>query len=489
MRKGLYIIVFTLNLVCILPTLAQQSTGLLSSKERYSRVPQMEVTGEKFNNLPLKVSLKKYCPVVGDQRTIGACVGWSTGYGAMTILMAQKLGLSKKEDITERAFSAAFIYNQIKVKSDNCNEGAYLEDALDLLKTKGDCLEKNFNYEKNTCLAMPHPKLVNEAATFKIKDYAAVFQLDEAGKSKIAKACKILSKEMPIVVGMGITPSFWNIKSGATLWNPDNTEGVSGNHAMLLVGYDNVEKEFDLMNSFGPAWGKNGYIKIKFDDFERLCKYAYLLMPNDSKTPENDIVEGETKPKIASPPLSGAFVFRRPAGYLTTADGDEVPYFEEIITQFNSTTGIYEPVENAFEVGDAFQLVARKIPRGRYAYVFSQSPSGRVNLHYPKKKVANFVIDEDIEIVIPSEESILQIPESGDDYLCIVYTNAPIVDFEKRFIQMQTEGDFKQKIKAYFGDLLTPAHLVQFEENKMAFSATPSNEKMAVAMILKVSAK
>jgi Papain family cysteine protease len=473
-----------------------QQTGLRLSPERYKKVPLMEVTGAKFNDLPLRVSLKKYCPVVGDQKAIGACVGWTTGYGAMTMLLAQKMGLTNKADITERALSAAFIYNQVKTQSDDCTEGAYLEDALDLLKTKGDCLEKNFNYDKSDCTTQPRSFLVTEASSYRIKDYAAVFEMDEAGNSKISKVCKILSKEQPIVVGMSITPSFWQIKSGARVWNPDDTEGVSGNHAMLLVGYDNVEKEFELMNSFGPAWGHNGFIRVKFNDFERLCKYAFILIPNDGKPLPTFANIVETRPTSEFAALSGAFVFRKPAGYLTTTTGEEMPYFEEITTLFDPKQGIYKPTQETFNVGDAFQLVARQIPRGQYAYVFSRSPNGKINLHFPKKTasggtIANFVIDKDVEIVIPNEETILQMPDVGEDFLCVVYASEQIADFDSRFTRLQTNGsgDFVAKVKTIFGDILTPSDLVKFEPNRMAFSATPKSDKSAVALILKVTAK
>ncbi len=486
MRKTILTVV---GLCMVLQAFTQQPTGLLVSSERYKKVPLMEVTGEKFNSLPLKVSLKEYCPVVGDQRAIGACVGWATGYGAMTIMMAQKLGITDRAQITEKAFSAAFVYNQIKTKANDCSDGAYLEDALELLKTKGDCLEKTFNYEGNDCKTEPVGTHFQEAAAFKIKDYAAIFQDEEAGNSKIAKICKVLSKELPVVVGIGITPSFWDIKPGASLWNPDDTEGVTGNHAILVVGYNSVEKQFELMNSFGAGWGRSGYIKIKYDDFERLCKYAFVLVPDDNKIVKSATNNADLGVKQATKPLSGAFVFRRPAGYLTTAEGVEMPYFEEIAMQYNAATSMYQPVQNAFQVGDAFQLVARQIPRGQYAYVFSQSPSGRINLHFPKKSMANVIMDKDIEIVIPNEESILQIPEIGDDYLCVIYANNPILDFDTRLATLNATGDFSMNVKKAFGDLLMPANLVQFEDNKMAFSVALPSSKSAVVLMLKVTAK
>ncbi|MBK9488164.1 MAG: hypothetical protein IPO07_04710 [Haliscomenobacter sp.] len=165
------------------------------------------------------------------------------------------------------------------------------------------------------------------------------------------------------------------------------------------MGYDNVEKQFEFMNSFGASWGRNGFIRMKYDDFARLCKYAYVLLPEDRA---ESLVQVEPKvkdvPDASTASLSGAFAFRKPSVYLSTSYGQEITYYEEVATRWNNSLGVYETQQASFEVGDVFQLVAREIPRGRYAYVFSQSPGSKINFHFPKMDnnvpTAGFVLEK-----------------------------------------------------------------------------------------------
>ncbi|MFM9946568.1 MAG: C1 family peptidase [Saprospiraceae bacterium] len=470
-------------------------TGLLSSDERYQSVHQLPVySGKKYNEVPLRISLRKYCPLPGDQGKMGACVGWATGYGALTIMRARKAGETDPSVVTEMANSAAFIYNQVKLEGEDCTSGAYIEDALQLLRDRGDCLEQSFNYQQQDCSVAPSQLQLAEAKHYQIQDFAAVFALDEPPKSKVSKACKVLATETPVIIGIGITHSFRDLKPGSRLWDPEEQESVTGYHALIVVGYDNVEKQFELMNSFGPGWGLNGFVRIKYDDFERLCRYAYVLMPDQSAAVR--MAEVKTAEDKLPAALSGAFVFRKPAGYLTTTEGEELPYFEEVQTRLNATSGIYEPVEATYAVGEVFQLVAREIPAGRYAYVFSQNPDGKVNLHFPKMavasgKTAGFVLSNQAEIVIPSETSVLQLAAPGEDYLCILYSEKQIRDFDARFAQLQQDtGTLPERVDRAFEPLLIPRNRIQFSNAAMAFQALPeTGGRMAVPLILKVKAE
>ncbi len=485
----------TLFIASIILQLAAQTTGLRCSDERYQAIATLPTySGAKYNEVPLRTSLRKHCPVPGDQKQTGSCVGWAVGYGALTIMRAQQAGITDASQITEMAHSAAFIYNQIRLNAEDCTAGAYIEDALALLKSSGDCLEKSFNYNQQDCRTLPEKLHVQEAFRYRIQDYATVFDLNEPPKNKVSKACKVLATKTPIIVGMSITSGFWEIKPGARKWYPREEEQPNGYHAMVLVGYDNVEKEFELLNSFGASWGNNGFIRIRYDDFERLCRYAYVLAPMDAGVMSpTDLVTDFTNTATA---LSGEFVFRKPAGYLTTGDGDEVPFFEEVATQRKPSEGIYTTQQPWFEVGDVFQLVAREIPRGRYAYVFSQSPDRSVNLHFPRLaaagKTAGFVLENTAEIVIPNEETVLQLPVPGSDYLCILYSYAPISDVERRLQDLQESAlDFPARVAEAFADVLISAQQVRFSEHKMAFTALAKPELMqiAVPLILKVEAR
>ena len=52
---------------------------------------------------------------------------------------------------------------------------------------------------------------------------------------------------------------------------PAPTEQVLGGHAVLAVGYNDVQQRFMVRNSWGPDWGMAGYFTIP---------YAYLANAN-----------------------------------------------------------------------------------------------------------------------------------------------------------------------------------------------------------------
>lgn len=481
---------------------AQTSTGgLLTSDERYERIPLLPTySGAKYTEIPVRVSLKKYCPVPGDQGKNSACVGWAVGYGALTIQRAIQRQETDQALITQQANSAAFLYNQVRKNQQDCAEGAYLEDGLVLVKERGDCLEQSFNYERYDCTVQPEAKHRAEATRYRIQDFAAVFELNEDPKSKIGKTCKILATQTPLIVGIGVTKTFFEVLPGADTWNPESSEPISGYHAMVVVGYNSVDKYVELLNSFGTSWGKNGFIRLSFEDYERLCRYAYVMIPGIG-IPEDEKKGAEHPPQnVQNLPttvvLSGAFVFRQPAGFVSNNEGEELMYFEEISTRRDTAyLGLYHTVQRGFKAGDVFQLVARDIPRGRYVYVFSQGPDGHLKLHFPRKKEAvtsaGFVLEKTVELVIPSEESLLQLPAAGEDHLCILYSQASINALEQRLAQIESmSAPFAEKVQTAFADVLIQAPDVQFSHEKMSFSALakPETGKIAAAIILSVLA-
>lgn len=487
-----------LGLLALMPAV-QAQTGLLHADERYQKLPVLPAyTGVKFNDIPIRVNLRKYCPVPGDQRSIGACVGWAVGYNALTLLRAVRNNITDKALITQKANSAAFIYNQVKLGVADCNKGAFIEDALILLKEKGDCLEERFNYQKNSCDRLPDGQALAEASLYKILDYAAVFAVQAEGKQKISGICKVLATQTPVIVGIGVTKTFSEILPGQRLWDPAPDEAIEQYHAMVVVGYDNVDKRFLLMNSFGTTWGNEGFISVPFDDFERLCRYAYMMLlePAQSASFIPPSVPSSYSVAGGSDPFNGAFVFRRPGGYAENANGDEIMLFEEADAVLQNQSGFYVTKQTTFSVGDVFQLLAREIPRGRYAYIFSQNPNGEVKLHFPQYaetgETAGFFIEEHAEIILPSEETALQLSEPGYDYLCIVYSYSELPDIHTRIAKFGREqGEIMDKMQAVFGDCLIPSSQIRYESTRMAFQAmaAPGKGKIAVPIVLRVKAE
>ena len=105
---------------------------------------------------------------------------------------------------------------------------------------------------------------------------------------------------------------------------------------------------------------------------------------------------------------------------------------------------------------------------------------------------AGFMLEKTVEVVIPSEDVLLQIPMPGYEHLCILYSHAAIPDFDQRLLQInQHNGTFAEQIEAAFGDVLIRAPNAQFSLQKMSFKALadPVQHQLAVAIMLKVYAE
>jgi hypothetical protein len=236
---------------------------------------------------------------------------------------------------------------------------------------------------------------------------------------------------------------------------------------------------------------------LAYDDFERLCRYAFIIVPDATARPNPAPANASAdQPISVRHSLSGEFVFRRPAGFVTTEEGDELMYYEEVETRLeNVKEGLYTTEQPSFRVGEVFQLVAREVPRGRYIYVFSYGPTGTLNQHFPRKKhavaSAGFVLDQAAEIVVPNEDHLLQLPLPGDDYLCILYSHTKLPDFEQRLGQIsQADGDLPKRVHTVFSDVLIDGSNIQFASDRMTFAAqsTPAEGRVAAVTILRVKA-
>ena len=122
------ITIIIISLIALLPAIGDAQNnfarGLIFDDEAYERLPHSSEnirfkTGQKA--LVSKVDLSPYCPQVQHQGDISSCVGWSVGYGAMTIERAIQNGWTDRREVTNNANSALYIFNQ--VSNGNCNLG------------------------------------------------------------------------------------------------------------------------------------------------------------------------------------------------------------------------------------------------------------------------------------------------------------------------------------------------------------------------------
>ena len=91
---------------------AQFTGGLVIDSSDYKLIQGLNLhsSGVKESGieLPPVVSLKEFCPKPGFQGEITSCVGWATGYAAMSIQYALHRERDMEEGLSEDIFT--FVY-------------------------------------------------------------------------------------------------------------------------------------------------------------------------------------------------------------------------------------------------------------------------------------------------------------------------------------------------------------------------------------------
>ena len=236
--------------------------------------------GYASEQLPTKISYRKYTPPIQDQGDVGTCVGWAVAYAQLSTQQNLQMGITGFGPKICRAMDPYFVYGYISSNGDTwCQNGASMSDAMQVLLNRGT---KPFIWDPwLTCnsLVTFSDFTTALASNYVINDYLAV-SLDEiVGNVKLA-----LANEFIVSIGVNLTESF---HAGSALnygvWSPSSSEEPTGGHAMCVVGYDDSKfgGAFEVMNSWGTGYGENGFVWIKYKDFKKYVDEAYVIETTD----------------------------------------------------------------------------------------------------------------------------------------------------------------------------------------------------------------
>jgi len=482
------------------------AAGLLLEDDTYDAQPRQAPEDGSKAELPAAVDLTPYCPEIRHQGFIFSCVGWATGYGALSIQRAILNNCTDKQVITRNAHSALFLYNQIK--PEDCDKGSRISDALSFLNTKGDCLARQFDFDVNDCAKKPDSTVNEQAKRYSIEDYLTLFDSKEKEAEKVRRVKVALAKNKPVVIGMLVLRNFYELKN-AQYWHPSlGNTAPAGGHALVVVGYDDHKGAFRLMNSWGKNWGDGGYIWIKYKDFGDFCKYAYILYlfaPEKLTEPATENPGLESKPLIvatkapipAEKPLlelAGNFQFRHLTGWMEQSGQ---PIFET--AEATLSGNVYRLKKQDWSIGQLFQLLAATARDDEYLYVFSIDARQEVHFHWPRQAGLNEKfqgINESGlmlnggEVAIPSATKALKIANAGTDRLVMLFSKRKIDTVQKLAETLRRkEGDFAQNLLATLGKYAVPQADITYRSDQIGFSAATRSEGFIVPLVLEVEAR
>ena len=228
--------------------------------------------------LPSAASLKRYAPLVQSQGRVSSCSGWATTYAAFTIVKRLETGSSIGP------FAPLNVYNKIKTKDNpseiNCHEGSWPKEALNILIKNG---APKFSDYTNTC------RLDNSTITYvdRLHDFNDLSLSSSTAVNNIKTA---IHDNEPVIIAMTV----YDAGNGRSLNNkfisksgewtfPDQYKVFMndvGGHALCIIGYDDNKfgGSFEVMNSWGKYWGKDGFFWIKYSDIKTMYR-LYSLVP------------------------------------------------------------------------------------------------------------------------------------------------------------------------------------------------------------------
>lgn len=509
-------------------------SGLEFEDETYAVQPVLSAQ-EGGKSMPSSIDLSVYCPIPRHQGTIFSCVGWSVGYGALTIERAIQNNWTDRVHITNESSSALFLYNQIKISE--CNRGSRISDALDFLQSTGDCLAKYFDKNLDDCTQLPTPELIKHAQDYKISDYASVFQPDDSDEEKTTMMRRALAQKKPVIIGLRIRMNFYKLEN-ADFWYPNMGDTTfAGGHAMVVVGYDDNRGAFQLFNSWGTQWGKNGFIWVKYADFARFVKYAYVvylgqrepieLVQNQrprqasavsanpetkpSTSPANpapvstpirtavtaasNTVRTESKPtESALRELSGQFRFMHFSGRFSS---DGSPVFEE--AQVAGQKNIYQLSGSNWAVGERFQLQIAPDQCTGYIYVLSLDATGKAEIHWPKDEALNEKFKGKHEsalspfaggfVRIPGDTRVMKLAQPGLEQLLILFSEKKIQPAFMQYLRDNLAGsgeNMPQKLQEILGAHQLPVSEAHFVSDAMQFKAITRHPGAIIPLVLQI---
>lgn len=410
------------------------------------------------NVMPERVSLEKYCPTRKNQGYQGSCVGWSSSYAARTIMEARATG----KNPNSVAFSPSSLYNQISLPG--C-QGAYINKAMDVMHKNGVLPWNDFPYDESTCSNKPSRAGYQKMQNYRTRGYNRLTVNGDPQGIDMLSMKQNLAQGAPVVIGMMVGGSFMQGMQGQDIWIPSQNDyrmrGFGG-HAMCVIGYDDYKAggAFQIMNSWGQEWGRNGIGWVRYKDMEFFTKEAYGLYPMGNAGKQNP-----TK-------------FQMAFGLVAKNGGSYIP--------INQVSNNYFETSGALAKGSKFKLeVANSIEC--YTYIFGMETDNSSYVLFPYTAKHSPYCGITGTRIFPKDHSLIADNIGNKDYFAIVVTKQPI-QYQKinNAINNARGNSYQQKVNNALQGALKQG--VRFQSNGKSIQFSTNNDgNQAVAMVIGVN--
>ena len=434
--------------------------GCLPETDIASIPKQVQFMERDFKDLPSKYSLLSYCPTPQSQGQYGTCTSWATAYAFRTILDAIRYEWTDKQKITKEAYSPLFIYAQIKNQYDSdCRQGSLISDAMKRLRDIGAVKKNTFDV---LCASSVSSSLISSASANKISSYSCLVTYGQHVMEpvKISLIKKALSEKQPVVIAMHVYPSFNNCKD---VWD-GNISGISGYHAMCVVGYDDNKYggAFLIQNSWGERWGNGGYTWVKYMDFCKTVDQAYtgVLPYTPSPVTKKNLLKGELNLQLST----GASM------QVTLNKNDGLPHYD---------------VRGSFISGTRYRLYLTN-NEPAFVYIIGSDLNSNINRVFPPRDdISPALTYKQCHVAIPDEKWFIEMDNNpGIDFMCVLYAKHELDLKSVMGAVRRGSGTFYDKLKQALGTTLVPTTDINFSSSKISFDAATNGTVVPVIVTI-----
>jgi C1A family cysteine protease len=216
-------------------------------------LPEVLISQIRDVKKPAAANLLKYVPRIRNQMSLGSCVMQGCPAGAEL--------LDNKIDGKYVGLSSLMGYYELRKRLGEeyieQDSGGYIRDGIKVLNKIGLCEETLWPYIPEKFTESPPEKCYNNAKQQRLIEYRRLNSLTQI-RDSVFVGC-------PVVAGFTLYDSFYNVDSTGIVSMPKDSESVIGGHCMLIVGYDDLNCRFTVVNSWGQEWGNNGICYIPYD--------------------------------------------------------------------------------------------------------------------------------------------------------------------------------------------------------------------------------
>ncbi len=237
--------------------------------------------------LPEVYSLRSYCPLPVMQGDAYVSVGWAASYFQLSTQVNVLQGRTDELEKQLTAFDPLYLQATKRTDANWCEQGLTITDAYRLMKRNGNkplmigpwyhCGEERNPVQEET----------EYFRSFAIADWRKV---DFIGKGVNALKQALVAGN-PVTCGIPLYPS---IIDGSALKNGifqfSSSDLALGHHAICIIGFNDTLEggSFEVAMNYGLHYGDNGFGHIRYSDFARFVKEAYVIELNQQDWPTSE---------------------------------------------------------------------------------------------------------------------------------------------------------------------------------------------------------